>query len=54
MDGSMLERGQLSTEHREDTENNEEDSHVVKHWVPDHPDEEKMPTFRFQIKRCQD
>ena len=43
---SVFER---AAEHRDDAENHDEDSHMVKHWLLAHPEEENMPVFRFQI-----
>jgi hypothetical protein len=36
-------------EHWQDAISNKEESHMIKHWMNDHPEEKKVPVFKFKI-----
>ena len=38
-------------EHREDAVKFREKSHIVKHWMTDHPEENKAPPFTFKVMK---
>ena len=40
---------EMSGEHIKDAESMKEDSHMVKHWLTDHPQEESLPVFKFKV-----
>ena len=40
---------ELSKEHEKDRNDEQEDSHQMKHWVLDHPELEAHPRFKFKI-----
>ena len=40
-----------SFEHLRDARKLDGKSHIVKHWMEDHPSMENIPPFRFRIKR---
>ena len=43
---SLYER---SGEHHQDATNIDDDSHMVKHWLQEHPQEANLPEFRFRM-----
>ena len=36
-------------EHKEAADKMEDDSHMVKHWILEHPQEKEQPAFKFKI-----
>ena len=43
---SIFER---SSEHVKDAQSQKEESHMVKHWLTDHPQEVNLPPFKFKV-----